>query len=131
VKGLGIDVKTGTSPLFASYYGLIDFEFWGRKYLGDEVVDFLKANIHPLDIVYRLAKDHAVVLLNGNGFDAPDYTVRVSFANLPDDVYEKLGAIVRAVAKVYGDAYRDLKAKGGNGKSPAEPGKKAKALHHS
>jgi aspartate 4-decarboxylase len=128
VKGLGIDVKTGTSPLFASYYGLIDFEFWGRKYLGDEVADFLKANVHPLDIVYRLAKDHAVVLLNGNGFEAPDYTVRISFANLPDDVYEKMGEIVRSVAKVYGDAYRESKAGGGDSKPPEPAPKKSKVL---
>jgi aspartate 4-decarboxylase len=126
VKGLGIDVKTGTSPLFASYYGLIDFEFWGRKYLGDEVVEFLKANVHPLDIVYRLAHDHAVVLLNGNGFEAPDYTVRISFANLPDDVYENMGRIVRSVAKVYGDAYRSAKGEPPGAKPPQGAPKKSK-----
>lgn len=126
VKGLGIDVKTGTSPLFASYYGLIDFEFWGKKYLGEEVVDFLKANVHPLDIVYRLANDHAVVLLNGNGFEAPDYTVRISFANLPDDVYEKMGEIVRSVAKVYGDAYRRSQGEGGD-RNPTGARKKSAA----
>ena len=51
--------------------------------------EWVKANVHPLDIVFRLAEDHGIVLLNGGGFDAPDWSVRVSFANLDDDVYER------------------------------------------
>ena len=38
-----------------------------RKYVGDEVVDWIKTNVHPLDIVFRLAEDHGIVLLNGGG----------------------------------------------------------------
>src|SRR5213076_3286709 len=41
----------------------------------------MKANVHPLDIVFRLAEDHGIVLLNGGGFAAPDWSVRISFAN--------------------------------------------------
>ena len=55
----------------------------------------MKENVHPLDIVFRLAEDHAIVLLNGGGFDAPDWSARVSFANLPDEAYEKIGRAVR------------------------------------
>ena len=40
----------------------------------------------PLDIVFRLAEDHGIVLLNGSGFAAPDWSVRISFANLDDHV---------------------------------------------
>ena len=46
---------------------------------------FIKQNVHPLDIVFRLARDYGIVLLNGGGFQAPDWSVRVSFANLNDD----------------------------------------------
>jgi hypothetical protein len=42
------------------------------------------------DIVLRLAQDHGIVLLNGSGFDAPDGSVRVSFANL-DQAFEAEG----------------------------------------
>ena len=69
-----------------------------------------KANVHPLDIVFRLAEDHGIVLLNGGGFDAPDWSVRVSFANLDDDVYENIGRAVRAVARSYVVAYRASQA---------------------
>ena len=99
IEGLGIEIPP--NPLFDWYYGLIDFEFWMRKYGGDDVVAWIKANVHPLDIVFRLAEDHGIVLLNGGGFDAPDWSVRVSFANLDDDVYDDIGRAVRAVARGY------------------------------
>ncbi|MEP9375896.1 bifunctional aspartate transaminase/aspartate 4-decarboxylase [Aquabacter sp. CN5-332] len=106
VEGLGVDSKAGSNPLFAAYYGIIDLEFWIKKYLGEDVADFVKKNYHPLDITYRLAHDHALVLLNGGGFEAPNWSVRVSFANLPDDVYDDIGRSVRAVAATYVEAYR-------------------------
>ena len=36
IAGLGIDIPP--NPLFDWYYGLVDFEFWLRKYGGDDVV---------------------------------------------------------------------------------------------
>ena len=103
IEGLGIQV--GENQNFDYYYGLIDFEFWIRKYAGDDVAEWMKANIHPLDIVFRLAEDHGIVLLNGSGFAAPDWSVRISFANLDDHVYDDIGRAVRAIARGYGRAY--------------------------
>ena len=108
ITGLGIDVPPNS--LFDWYYGLVDFEFWLRKYGGDDVMQWVKANIHPLDIVFRLAEDHGIVLLNGGGFEAPDWSVRVSFANLDDEVYENIGRAVRAVALNYVVAFRASQA---------------------
>jgi aspartate 4-decarboxylase len=103
IEGLGIEV--GPNQYFDYYYGLIDFEFWARKYVGEEVVQWMKANVHPLDIVFRLAEDHGIVLLNGSGFAAPDWSVRISFANLDDHVYDDIGRAVRAIARGYRLAY--------------------------
>jgi aspartate 4-decarboxylase len=108
IEGLGIEVDP--NPLFDWYYGLVDFEFWLRKYGGEDVVAWVKANVHPLDIVFRLAEDHGIVLLNGGGFEAPDWSVRISFANLDDEVYENIGRAVRAVARGYVMAYRASQA---------------------
>jgi aspartate 4-decarboxylase len=108
ITGLGIDVPP--NPLFDWYYGLVDFEFWLRKYGGEDVMQWVKANVHPLDIVFRLAEDHGIVLLNGGGFEAPDWSVRVSFANLDDEVYENIGRAVRAVARSYVVAFRASQA---------------------
>jgi hypothetical protein len=76
-----------------------------RKYVGDEFAQWVKKNIHPLDIVFRLAEDHGIVVLNGGGFAAPDWSLRVSFANLDDDVYDDIGRAVRAVARGYFETY--------------------------
>src|SRR5213080_2200211 len=84
----GLDIEVGPNQYFDYYYGLIDFEFFARKYLGEDVVKWMKANVHPLDIVFRLAEDHGIVLLNGGGFAAPDWSVRISFANLENHVYD-------------------------------------------
>jgi aspartate 4-decarboxylase len=109
IEGLGIEVAP--NELFDGYYGLIDFEFWARKYVGEEIVRWMKQNIHPLDIVFRLAEDHGIVLLNGGGFAAPDWSLRVSFANLDDHVYDDIGRAVRAVARSYRQAYEAAKGK--------------------
>jgi aspartate 4-decarboxylase len=107
VKGLGIAVED--NPLYDKYYGIIDFEFWLRRYVGDEVVEWMKEHIHPLDISFKLAQQHGIVLLNGSGFDAPDWSARVSFANLDDAAYAQIGRAVRAVAVGYVQAYRASK----------------------
>jgi aspartate 4-decarboxylase len=107
IEGLGIEAPT--SDLYDAYYGLIDFEFWARKNLGDEAVQYLKKNIHPLDLAFRLAEQHGIVLLNGGGFDAPDWSLRVSLANLADDVYDDIGRGVRSIARGYRDAYEASK----------------------
>lgn len=107
LEGLGLELPE--NELYDFYYGLIDFEFWARKYLDEDVVRWMKKNVHPLDIVFRLAEDHGIVLLNGSGFEAPDWSVRVSFANLDDHVYDDLGRAVRAVARSYRQAYEAAK----------------------
>lgn len=113
VEALGIPVHP--NPHFDRYYGLIDLQFWLRKYAGEELAEWVKENVHPLDPVFRLAEDHGIVLLNGGGFDAPDWSVRVSFANLNDDVYDDIGRAVRAVARGYYQAWQASKGASGAG----------------
>jgi aspartate 4-decarboxylase len=118
LQGLGLEVQP--NELFDYYYGVIDFEFWARKYLSEDIVNWMKKNIHPLDIVFRLAEDHGIVLLNGGGFEAPDWSVRVSFANLDEYVYDDLGRAIRAVARGYRQAYEASKGeieRGGAGET--------------
>ena len=104
VEGMGIEVDP--REYYCRYYGIIDYEFWLRKYVGEEVVDWVKENIHPLDIAFKLAEDHGIVLLNGSGFEAPGWSARVSFANLDEDAYSAIGRAVRAVARGYVQAFR-------------------------
>ena len=98
-------LELSPNPNYDAYYGLIDFEFWARKNIGDEAVEYLKKNVHPLDLAFRLAEAHGIVLLNGGGFEAPNWSMRVSLANLPDEAYEDIGRGVRTIARGYRDMY--------------------------
>jgi aspartate 4-decarboxylase len=111
IEGMGLQVPP--NPHFDAYYGLIDFEFWARKNIGDDAVDYLKKNVHPLDLTFRLAEAHGIVLLNGGGFEAPDWSLRVSLANLNDEAYEDIGRGVRTVARGYRDAFEASKTAAG------------------
>src|SRR5712671_992741 len=103
IESMGLELTP--NPNYDAYYGLIDFEFWARKNIGDEAVDYLKEHIHPLDLAFRLAEAYGIVLLNGGGFEAPNWSLRVSLANLPDEAYEQIGRGVRLIARGYRDMH--------------------------
>lgn len=105
-----LGLKLEANAHYDAYYGLIDFEFWARKNIGDEAVEFLKKNIHPLDLAFRLAEDHGIVLLNGGGFEAPQWSLRVSFANLDDEAYENIARGVKTIARGYRSMYESSRA---------------------
>ena len=99
VDSLQLDIKPW--PTFDAYYGLFDLEYWLKENVSPEVLAYVRRNVHPLDFVFRLAEEHGVVLLNGGGFAAPNWSVRASFANLDDEAYANIGRAVRAVATGY------------------------------
>jgi aspartate 4-decarboxylase len=107
LEGMGLEVPPNAN--FDAYYALIDFEFWARKNIGDEAVEYLKKNIHPLDLAFQLAEAHGIVLLNGGGFEAPNWSLRVSLANLPDEAYEEIGRGVRSIARGYRERFEASK----------------------
>ena len=117
IEGLGIELSP--NPYYDAYYGLIDFEFFARKNIGEDAVEYLKKNVHPLDLAFRLAEDHGIVLLNGGGFDAPDWSLRVSLANLDDEAYEEIGRGVRSIARGYRHAFEASKGVGKSQKAAA------------
>jgi aspartate 4-decarboxylase len=105
----GMELQVQPNSNFDAYYALIDFEFWARKNVGDDAVEYLKKNIHPLDLAFRLAEAYGIVLLNGGGFEAPDWSLRVSLANLPDEAHEQIGRGVRMIARGYRDMHQASK----------------------
>lgn len=52
-----------------------------------------------------MADETAVVLLNGDGFDGPKWSVRASLANLDTDAYLKIGTAIRKILDQYHDEY--------------------------
>lgn len=91
--------------LRAGYYSEIDIMVWAKKFYGDDFAKYLETNYEPLDFVFRLAGETAVVLLNGDGFAGPQWSVRASLANLPRKSYLKIGTAIRKILDEYHAAY--------------------------
>jgi len=89
-RGMGIDLPE--DPLRADYYTTLDLMVWARSTHAPEFVQFLKEHYHPFDVLFALAERYSTVLMNGSGFDAPEWSVRVSLANLPDEAYPQIGS---------------------------------------
>lgn len=90
----------------AAYYCEIDIREWALKNHGKDFVKFLESNFEPVDIVFRLAEKTSVVLLNGGGFAGPEWSVRVSLANLNNEDYKTIGKHLSDVIQEYVDAWK-------------------------
>lgn len=88
-------------PLRAGYYSEIDMLVWAHKFYGDEFVAYLKKTYNPLDIVFRLANETSLVLLNGGGFAGPKWSIRVSLANLNEADYVTIGKGIKRILDEY------------------------------
>lgn len=102
----GAHMKIPEDPKRASYYIELDLLAEAERTLGKEFADYLEQNYEPVDPLFRLAEQTSVVLLNGGGFDGPEWSVRVSLANLDDLDYLKIGHQLRAVFDEYAQEWR-------------------------
>lgn len=93
-------------PLRAGYYSEIDLTVWGKRFYGEDFVDWLRLNHSPLDVVFRLATETSLVVLNGGGFDGPEWSIRVSLANLKENDYVIIGQKVRSILDSYADRWK-------------------------
>lgn len=96
-------------PLRAGYYSEIDMLVWAKKFYGDDFVAYLKKTYRPLDIVFRLAKETSTVVLNGGGFDGPEWSVRASLANLNEADYVKIGQGIKRILDEYAERWKEGK----------------------
>ena len=93
-------------PLRAGYYSEIDLLVWAKKFYGNDFADYLRLNYNPLDVVFRLATETSLVVLNGGGFDGPEWSIRVSLANLNEEDYATIGRCVREILDSYAERWR-------------------------
>lgn len=98
-EGFGLPKKY--LPNDADYYTEIDLEIWCKHHYDQGFIDYLKKNYKPVDVLYRLAEKSSVVLLNGGGFLAPEWSIRVSLANLKDEEYSCIGQELKNVLENY------------------------------
>lgn len=103
-KNFGFEMPD--DPLRADYYSEIDLMVWAKKLHGQEFADYMKNNYDPLSAVFRLASETGSVVLNGDGFDGPRWSIRVSLANLNEADYVKLGANIRHILDQYATEWK-------------------------
>ena len=94
----------------AHYYTTIDIPKLAEQRYSKEFADWLIKNHEPIDFVWNLAQEKQVVLMDGGGFDAPNMSVRVSLANLPDEAYKKIGKAVSDLLAEYQKRFKGGKA---------------------
>jgi len=87
----------------AHYYTTIDITDLARTRYGKEFANYLVKTYEPIDFVVKLAEKKSIVLMDGGGFDAPNMSVRVSLANLPNSTYEAIG---RGITDLLAEYYR-------------------------
>ena len=97
------------------YYTEIDMLVWAKKFYGDDFVEYLKRTYSPLNVVFRLAKETSLVLLNGGGFDGPEWSVRASLANLDEKDCATIGQGIKKILEEYAkEFFKNGKAKDKN-----------------
>lgn len=104
VNELGIEPDHHSAN--AEYYILIDINKLVRDMYGSEFEEWKKENITDLTFLEDLARRKGVVLMYGEGFDAPEGTVRVSLANLNKEDYIEIGKRIKELLDEYYEAYR-------------------------
>ncbi|SCI24957.1 Aspartate aminotransferase [uncultured Clostridium sp.] len=104
-KGLGLELNENKND--AAYYYQFDIENWARIYHGDELVDFLKSNYDLLDVLYKLADKYSIILLSGDGFNGPSWSIRVSLANLESSAYYKIGQSIKEILDSYVEQWKE------------------------
>ena len=102
--GLGIDLKL--NPLSAHYYVEFDLLDWAENNYGSNFALFLEDNYKPVQVLYRLAKESSIVLLGGSGFQGPEWSIRISLANLNDEAYKEIGHALRTISQGFLEEFK-------------------------
>ena len=105
----GLELTAPVDENRASYYAELDVMVWAEQRYGAEFVEFLTKNYECTDILFRLAEQSGIVLMPGGGFGGPEWSVRVSLANLPEDTYPRIGELLKTAAEGYVEEWQAAK----------------------
>lgn len=92
-------------PLRVGYYSEIDMMVWAKKIYNDDFAAWLPTAHNFLDVTVRMAVEKGIVVLNGSGFDGPDWSIRTSQANLTTADFVTIGKSVREILDEYYQEY--------------------------
>ncbi|MDP4092643.1 MAG: aspartate 4-decarboxylase [Bacillota bacterium] len=105
-ESLGLELRK--DPYDAAYYTEFDLLEWALHNYGTEFSKYLQTNYKLVDILLKLAGESSIVLLNGGGFRGPEWSVRISLANLNDEAYSEIGKHLHKVLEDYVSEWNNL-----------------------
>jgi aspartate 4-decarboxylase len=98
-RELGLPVET--DPNAVDYYTLLDLEDVALRTYGPQFAAWVKKNVSPDDLLFRIADETGIVLLPGRGFGTQQPAGRVSLANLNEYEYANIGKALRGMVDQY------------------------------
>ena len=118
-----LGVAQEQDPNSVDYYTLLDLETISRSLYGPDFAAWVKENVNPDELLFRIADDTGIVLLPGRGFGTRQPAGRASLANLNEYQYANIGTALREMAEEVHRAFQ----KGGSPaakKRNGKPGRK-------
>lgn len=92
---LGLSLRKDIND--AAYYTEFDLLEWANYNYGSGFANYLESSYKPVEVLYRLAQESSIVLLSGSGFQGPEWSIRISLANLRDEDYTIIGKTLHEI----------------------------------
>lgn len=119
-----LGVPQGNDENAVDYYTLLDLAAVARDLHGPEFAAWVKKNVNPDELLFRIADETGIVLLPGRGFGTRQPAGRASLANLNEYQYANIGRSLRGMAEEFYKVFE--KGGGSSGKKGGKAGKKSK-----
>ncbi|PSV54317.1 bifunctional aspartate transaminase/aspartate 4-decarboxylase [Photobacterium sp. GB-3] len=101
----GTPVVAEDNPNGVFYYVEIDIARIANELYGEKFLTWLTKTYNALDFVVRLAQENAIIVMLGAGFDAPQWSIRISLANLDNEKYDTLMDNINNMVMSYHDEF--------------------------
>lgn len=92
---LGLSLRKDIND--AAYYTEFDLLEWANYNYGSGFANYLESSYKPVEVLYRLAEESSIVLLSGSGFQGPEWSIKISLANLRDEDYTIIGKTLHEI----------------------------------
>lgn len=93
----GMELNLIDNPNDSSYYTELNIIDWAKNKFNEDFSNYIASHYTPFDILYDLAKNYSIILLNGDGFASSEWSLRISLANLNDNFYYIIGKVLRKI----------------------------------
>lgn len=104
-----LGIKADDSARNAKYYAVVHVDDLIEKYYTEGFGEYLESNYSQVDLLNSFAKKYGVVVMYGPGFDAEDYTIRFSLANLNTEDYIEIANRLTMCMNEYYDEFLNHK----------------------